>query len=151
MELVLSSRKTDRKVHLYLSNWPKPSGMHSSTSLCKCSSFLTLTKIHKIFSPATPLPTYCLFSWLCWAPSSAVNRVAPVAPFPACPREGHPTLPEVQLCTVGLHFFSLDIWNTSSRGQIWPVSSVYTACRKQKGRSLTLLQHRWVAVIFLHD
>lgn len=86
----LSSLKVDWTVHLYLSNWPKPSGMHSSTSLCKCLSFLTPTTFHKIFSPATPLPTCRLLSQLCWAPFSAVNRVAPHSPLSCTPLERTP-------------------------------------------------------------
>lgn len=86
----LHSLQADRKVHLCLSNWPKPSGMHSSTSLCKRLSFLTPATFHKIFSPATPLPTCRLFSQLCWAPSSVVNGVAPHSPLSCMPLERTP-------------------------------------------------------------
>lgn len=75
-----TSLKADWKLHLYLSNWPKPSGMHSPTSLCKCLSFLTPTTFHKRSSPAPPLPTCCLSSQLCRALSSAVSREASHSP-----------------------------------------------------------------------
>lgn len=70
----LRSLKADWKAHLYVSNWPKPSGMHSSTSLSRSLSFLTPTMFQKTSSPAPPLPTCCLPSQLCRALSSAVSR-----------------------------------------------------------------------------
>lgn len=72
----------------------------------------------------------------------------PTARFPAHPWKGHPTISEVQLCSVKLQFFSPDIWNVSFRGQIEAVPSFYAVCRKEEGRGFMLLQHRWALIIF---
>lgn len=62
----------------------------------------------------------------------------PIALFPARSWKGHPTISGVQLCSVELHFLSPDIWNVSYRGQIWGLSSLYAACRKEEGRGFAL-------------
>lgn len=112
----LRSPEADWKVHLCFSNWPKPSGMHSSTSLCKCLSFLTPTTFHEISSPALPLPTCCLLSQLCRALSSAVSREGSHSPVPCTLLERTPH--HLRSAALQLHYFSPDIWNVSYRGQI---------------------------------